>query len=188
MRFINILLVAISIIIYNPLYIYAHSLRIIKSSSGTGLLNSKIIFLADQLENNISEAYKSWPIVVTTFVDINRLDETNTFGRAIAESLIHELQVRGWNVLEIRLSRSIFVNDKGEFALTRDRNKLKSSKVKVRLLVLGTYFITGNNVVINARIVDFLTGQVLSTAQAAVPINGLEGILTPSLIPSIRIE
>ncbi len=168
--------------------VYAGKLRIVGSCTPWGLLNSKVIFLADQLENNLSGAIKSMPTVVATFVSVNNFDHTNTFGRWLTEALIHELQVRGWNVTDIRLSKSISMNKRGEFVLTRDSSKVKNSNVRVGLMVTGTYLIAGSQVIVNARVIDAVSGRVVSTAQAVVPIYGIEGLFAPDIVPAVKVE
>ncbi len=151
-------------------------LHLIKSSSPVGYLNSMLIFLADQIEKNKDRKFISEPVVITTFANLDNLNQTSSLGRLIAESLIHEFQVRKWRVLDIRLSKNIEVNEKGEFILNRDVEKLYK-KYRIAGVITGTYSLTEECVVINARLIDVRTGVVLSSGQVCVPTYGIEELL-----------
>ncbi len=132
--------------------------------------NARIIFMADQLERNLDRKSLSNTVIVTSFANLNRLSETTSFGRLIAENLIHELQVRRWQVFEVRLTRDIIINETGEFSLSRDIKRLKE-QYKIGGIVTGTYSLTGNNIIVNARVIDINSGIVISSAQANMPLN-----------------
>jgi TolB-like protein len=162
-------------------------LHLIKSGSPVGYLNSMLIFLADQIEKNKDRKFLSEPVVITTFSNLDNLEETNSLGRLIAESLIHEFQVRKWRVLDIRLSKNIEVNSKGEFVLNRDVEKLYK-RYRVAGVITGTYSITEECVFINARLIDVRTGVVLSSGQVCVPTYGIEELLFDrESAPAVRI-
>ncbi len=162
-------------------------LHLIKSSSPIGYLNSMLIFLADQIEKNKDRKLISEPIVITTFANLDNLKETNSLGRLIAESLIHEFQVRKWRVLDIRLSKNIEVNNKGEFVLDRDVEKLYK-RYRVAGVITGTYSVTEECVFINARLIDIRTGVVLSSGQVCVSTYGIEELLFDrDSAPAVRI-
>lgn len=148
------------------------SLSIIKSDTPEGILNSRIIFLADQLERNVDKNLKRIPVIVTSFVDLDNLTKTNTIGRLIAESLKHELQVRKWKILDIRITKNIYVNKNGEFVLSRNIKKLKSTKgYEIGGILTGTYSFIKDSLIINAEIIDLSNGLVVSTGQIILPAN-----------------
>jgi TolB-like protein len=132
--------------------------------------NSRIIFMADQLERNLDRKNLSNTVIVTSFANLNRLSETTSFGRLVAENLIHELQVRKWQVFEVRLTKDIIINESGEFSLSRDIKRLKD-QYKIGGIVTGTYSVTGNNIIVNSRVIDINSGIVISSAQANLPVN-----------------
>lgn len=132
--------------------------------------NSRIIFMADQLERNLDRKNLANTFIVTSFTNLNRLSETTSFGRLVAENFIHELQVRKWQVFEVRLTKDIVINETGEFSLSRDIKKLKD-QYKIGGIVTGTYSVTGNNIIVNARVIDINSGIVVSSAQANMPVS-----------------
>ncbi len=135
-----------------------------------GNFNSRIIFMADQLERNLEKKDLSNTFIVTSFANLNRLSETTSFGRLISENLIHELQVRKWHVFEVRLTKDVIINETGEFSLSRDIKKLKE-QFKIAGIVTGTYSVSGNSIIVNARVIDINSGIVLSSAQSHMPKN-----------------
>jgi len=151
---------------------YSDKVSPITSKTLEGNLNSQIIFLADQLENNINKKYKKYPVVITTFVNLDNLTKTGQLGRLIAESLQHELQVRKWKVIDIRVTKNIYVNENGEFILSRNINKLKNTKgFNVGGILTGTYSFVRDSVIVNAKIIDLSNGLIVSSGQIILPIN-----------------
>ena len=151
-------------------------LDILPSITPEGNLNSRVIFLADQLVRNIDNRFRYEPIVVTTFVNLDNMKETSSLGRLIAENLIHELQVRGWKVFDIRLAKDIVVKPQGEFSITRDIRNIRNY-YRVNSVISGTYAITSNSVIVNARIIDVKSGVVVSTGQIILPIEDVASLL-----------
>jgi TolB-like protein len=134
------------------------------SGSAAGTFNSGMIFVAEQLDRNADPGMRVRPTIVTSFVNLNDLGETSALGRLIGENLGHELQVRNWAVADIRLTKSLIINQAGEFSLSRDIRQLRDS-YPVSNIVTGTYVATGDGVLINVRIVDSTNGVVISSAQ-----------------------
>ena len=145
------------------------------SETAAGNLNAMIIFLADQLERNIDSKHFSQPAVISTFVSLDNLKSTSTFGRLITENLSHELQVRKWKVVDIRMSKDIMINKSGEFSLSRDVRNLKDMQ-NIRAIVTGTYSFAEEYVIVNAKVLNVETGMILSTAQMAMPIDQIGSI------------
>lgn len=132
--------------------------------------NARIIFMADQLERNLDRQKMSNTVIVTSFANLNRLSETTAFGRLMAENLIHELQVRKWQVFEVRLTKDVIINEAGEFSLSRDIKRLKE-QYKIGGIVAGTYSISGNDIIVNSRVIDINSGVVISSAQSNMPVD-----------------
>lgn len=151
-------------------------LNIIESKNPIGYLNSQAIFLADQLERNLDKKYIASPVMVTSFLNLDNLKETSGLGRLLAESLIHELHVRRWKVIDARLVKDIIINTHGEFALSRDIKNIKAS-YNVTGIVTGTYTVTESAVIVNAKVMDIDTGVITSSGQISIPLGGMESLL-----------
>ncbi len=102
------------------------------------------------------------PIGVTTFVNIDDLYTSSTFGRMVSEQLMSELAMQGFDVVELRHADALqFLNSSGEFALSRDVRAVRSQR-QLAAVVVGTYVVSPDRVYVNARLVQPSTSLVLS--------------------------
>jgi len=132
-------------------------------------LNITIIDIAKQLldSNHTKDQNPPLRIILTSFVDLNDLEETNTFGRLISESMFNELHIRDFKVSDFRGQNAISVNQDGEFHITRDLKKLRDNIEATEFILVGTYVKFENkSILINTRIVDSISGDVKSSARA----------------------
>lgn len=134
------------------------------SASPSGVFNSGMIFVAEQLDRNVKPEARALSTLVTSFADLNNLGESSAFGRMVGEHLMHELQLRGWGVSDVRLSRELIVNDAGEFSLSRDIKRLRESFPAANV-VTGTYTSTIDGILLSVRVIDMSTGALVSSAQ-----------------------
>ena len=134
------------------------------STIPSGLFNAGIIFIAEQIDRNISQDDRQLATVFNSIVDLNNLAETSAFGRLVGEHLIHELHVRGWPVSDIRLSKNLIINDFGEFSLSRDLRRLRDLMPAANV-VTGTYTSTKDGVLLSIRVLNLDTGRFVSSAQ-----------------------
>ena len=141
-----------------------------------GNLNAMIIFMADQLDINNDSKYFSQPTIVSSFVSLDNLKESSKFGRLLAESLIHELQVRNWTVVEIKMAKTMAINKDGEFSLSRNVDEIRT-KYRARSIVTGTYVVSDDTVIVNGKVLNIDSGIVLSTAQISVPLDSVSAMV-----------
>lgn len=121
----------------------------------------KTSYIVDQVEN-FYRGSNPGPIGVTTFVNLDDLNTTSSFGRMYAEQVMSELSMRGFDVVELRHSDALqFLSDSGEFALSRDVGAVRRSRQLGGVLV-GTYVVSPVRVYVNARLVDPSSSLVLS--------------------------
>ena len=129
-------------------------------------LNGAIYAIADELFTSNTNKDKNTSVILTSFVDLNQLNKTTTFGRLLGESMFNELHIRNFKIIDFRGQDAVSVNGDGEFHLTRDVEKLKDHIEAVEYVVVGTYVkFEEKNLLINARILDSETGEVISTAR-----------------------
>ncbi len=127
-------------------------------------LEGTIDSLATQMMRN-TKIPTNKPVLVTSFVRLDNFKETNEFGRVIGESLINELSNRGFNVIEFRGQLNISIDENGEYFISRDISKLKE-KIPNTYVVVGTYSRQYGKVVLNARVVDNISGRIISSSRA----------------------
>lgn len=164
-----------------------NELPVLQANSAPGKFSSRMIFLADQLERNIDHKQVNSSYLIGSFVDLNDMTKSSPMGRLIAENLMHELQVRSWRIFEPRLMQNFMINEGGEFVLSRDVKQLKT-KYGVSGVVAGTYIVSGDYTVVNARVINVDNGIVLSTGQVQVPSNWFsDSLMSASAIRAMKI-
>lgn len=132
-------------------------------------LESTIASLATQMMQN-KKMHTTKPVLITTFVRLDNLKKTSEFGRVLSESMINELSNRGFNIIEFRGQVGVSINELGEYFITRDSSKLKNS-IENTYVVVGTYSRQYKNIMLNARVIDNITGQIISTSRATFAHN-----------------
>ena len=133
-------------------------------TEGFKQLDLVIKSLSEQLiaNKNVSENKK---IILTSIVKLDSLNKTSNFGRTISESLINDLHSNKFQVVDLRANKDLSINADGEYFLSRDIQKISEKHGDVNILV-GTYSkFEYDNVVINIRLLNSITAEVLSTAK-----------------------
>ncbi len=131
--------------------------------------------IADGLEINLNQPIsKEDLIIVASFVKIDNLNESSTFGRMIAEQIASRLTQRGYKVQELKLRQgSIFVQEgKGEFLLSRDLQHL-SKNYNASAVVVGTFAETLGRIYVSARIVKPSDSIVISSYDLGIKLGSL---------------
>lgn len=139
------------------------------SNSDAGTINRLMSALSAQLTAN-----KNFPnvqtsaIAITSFVSLDDLKSTSRLSNLISENLIHEMQVRGYKVIDFKTMDTIKINASGDFLFSRDIAQLRKS-LNIDYALTGTYVKYRTGTVINARIICLKTHVVLSSAQILIP-------------------
>ncbi|WP_152512971.1 FlgO family outer membrane protein [Desulfovibrio sp. X2] len=111
-------------------------------------------------------------IVLTSFVDVDDLDNTSTLGRVIPEQISSRLAQKGFTTVELKgLTPQIEVREgQGEFGLSRRVKPVNKTTYGYAVLV-GTYAVGLNVVTVNARIVRSSDNAVLAGADYNIPLT-----------------
>ncbi len=130
-----------------------------------GGIDDKIVELADNLLSSSKIPQDDLGnIAITSFVNLHKLNQTSYFGRTVSETFFNELFIRGFNVADFRGKNVLTVNQTGEFYITRD-SKAISQKIRNSYVLVGTYSIIDGRILINARIMDNVTGKLVAAAK-----------------------
>lgn len=117
------------------------------------------------------------PLIVATFVDINRLTESSTLGRMMAEQVSARLTQLQVPVVELKLRGSAFVKEgKGELLLSREIRDL-SLEHKVQAVVVGTYAIGAERLYLNLKLVRPTDNRILAAQDMAVDLDETTWVL-----------
>lgn len=127
--------------------------------------------MAHQLEIGLKDkGIKRLPIAITPFVDLKKPKEDNGMGVELAEGFFHELQVRGFNVVDYQaLPFKKGQQKKIEFLPDFYR------QYRISYVVTGTYTVTPDGLLLNARVLDTVSQQVVATGQSQLSLSDLEG-------------
>ena len=135
-----------------------------KNVTNQNSLEATIASLSTQIMQN-KKLDTNKPVLITSFVRLDKLKETSEFGRVIGESLINELSNRGFNIIEFRGQMAVSINEQGEYFISRKPHEIKGSALST-YIVVGTYSRQSGKVILNARIIDNITGKIISSARA----------------------
>ncbi len=103
------------------------------------------------------------PVLVTTFVDNNDLEQTSQFGRVLQEHIASRLVQLGYTVREMKLANTLRIEPKsGETILTRDLSQLSSGQ-QAQAILVGTISRTDRILYISARLINPLNNNILAT-------------------------
>lgn len=101
-------------------------------------------------------------LLPTTFVKLDDLYMTSSFGRYCAQQLADELHAHGMAVVEVRRMKKVAVQRKsGEFMLSREAKEIVK-KCRANTIMMGTYTITPGTAILNVRLIDARTSRVRS--------------------------
>jgi TolB-like protein len=126
--------------------------------------------LADGLEQNlVQHVDRTRPILFTSFVDLDDLNTSSTFGRLLGEQVASRMSQLGYRVVELKLRQGSMVvsQEAGEMILSRDLRDVRTNHDTQAVLV-GTYVVTENAVIVSARLLSTLDGAILATRDATL--------------------
>jgi len=118
---------------------------------------------ADHLLKGVSRIETKQPILVTSFVNIDDVQQSSTFGRMTAEQIGSRIVQRGYKVIEMKMRGSVFVQEKtGELLLSRQLRQI-SLEHDAYAVVVGTYGASKGTVYVTAKLVRAADNVILSS-------------------------
>ena len=130
-------------------------------------------YIADTLEDNLRHSVSpNQPILVASFVNVNRLEESSTFGHIISEQIASRFAQKGYKIIEMKLRQnSVFIKEeKGEFLLSRDLQEINNAYDSSAVIV-GTYAYGYKMLYVSARIVRVSDSEVIASADYGIPMK-----------------
>jgi len=120
--------------------------------------------LTRQLLANRRDGDNGGRLIFTTLVNLDDLRQTSKFGRAMSESMATQLFQHGYGVVELRKVANIMIQaQNGEMILSRDAARL-ARQYEANAIVAGTYSLTPRTVIVNVKLLDVRSQEVLSVA------------------------
>ncbi|KEA64382.1 Flagellar protein FlgO [Marinobacterium lacunae] len=129
--------------------------------------------MAAQLSSGLDEnRVRRLPMAILQFHELVERQRVGEIGERLSDSFIFQLEHLGYNLVDYR-AVSLTTTAKQEpdpssLSLLRSRNR-------IYFVLTGTYAVQPEGMVINARVLDTTTRQVLASAQSHIPLNRLEG-------------
>jgi TolB-like protein len=131
--------------------------------------------MAIQLVNGLNQnRVKRFPIAVLPFASLRNSVPDPLLGDRLSESFIFPLQQRGYNLVDYR-AVSLATTEKSP--VSKQNISALRQRYKIYFVLTGTYAHHPDGIVINARVLDTTTRQVLASAQTHIPNQRLEGAL-----------
>lgn len=125
---------------------------------------------ADLLANT-RELDPNKPVVAASFVSIDDLSESSTFGRTLSEMFASSLSRAGLMLIEVKMRNSLFIEEQtGELILSRDIRRLSASH-DAQAILLGTYAQGQSTAYVNVRLVRTRDNVVLGASSVQIPLD-----------------
>jgi len=110
-------------------------------------------------------------IVAASFVNINNLNDSSSFGRIAAQQLSSRFTQKGYTVAEMLLRNNIYIKERsGEFLLSRALRNISAAH-DAQAVIVGTYAVASANVYVTAKIVRISDSAVLSSHDYVLPLG-----------------
>lgn len=129
----------------------------------------------DMLEGNLLyDLDRTLPILSTSFVNLDNLNETSAFGRLVGVQIASRFSQHGYKVIDLRLSNGkVLVKERnGELVLSRDMKKINNYH-EAQAILVGTYTIAGNRAFLSTRLVSTLDNSILSSYNFSIRMGDL---------------
>lgn len=143
---------------------------------GSRGLVSASYHMADALENNLKHRISpNESLLVASFVNVNNLEQSSTFGRIISEQIASRFAQNGYKIIEMKLrQKSVFIEEgKGEFLLSRDLREIGESHGSPAVVV-GTYAQGYNSIYVSARIVRTSDSEVIASCDYSMTMSPID--------------
>lgn len=111
------------------------------------------------------------PLIAASFVNIDDLEETSSFGRIVSQQFSTKFTQLGFNVVEMLVRRNIYIEQKGgEFLLSREVQVLGEVH-DAQAVIVGTYAAGKNSVFVTAKLIAAKGNTVMASFDYQLPVG-----------------
>ncbi|MGB0733445.1 MAG: FlgO family outer membrane protein [Pontibacterium sp.] len=131
--------------------------------------------MAEQLSVGLKKhKVKRLPMMIMPFVDLERASQryTGALGERVSDSFFFQLQQYDFNLIDYR---AVSLATTAKNLVSRQNMSSLRNRYRIYFILTGTYSRYPDGIVINARVLDTTSRQVLATAQSHIPDERLEG-------------
>ncbi len=127
---------------------------------------------AEHLISSASDVLiQSKPLLITSFVNIDNLNTSSTFGRITSEQVGSQFSQSGYRVIEMKLRKDVLIKGQsGEFILSRALKSLSTS-YDAQAVLAGTYAVGANMVYVTSKLISPHDGVVLASYDYMLPMG-----------------
>ena len=150
-------------------------------------LISKTYGAADKLVEQLEKLDENDGFVVASFVDINSLDQSSSFGRISAEQVASRLAQHGFKILDVKLRKEDILiqsaedsaGNPGEFLLSRDLKEGIGPQHDISAVVVGMYTTSryGRNTHVSVRALKVEDGTILAAHDFSLDNREIQALL-----------
>ena len=117
------------------------------------------------------DSIKEGPILVASFVSLDNLNESSTFGRVISEQVASRFKQKGYTTIEMKLRTTVFIKEgSGEFLLSRELSKI-GNKHSAQAVIVGSYTAASDRVYLTIRVVNVEDSEILASYDYNIPMS-----------------
>lgn len=150
-------------------FILLHGCASISREFDANIIKENYIAADSLIEQSGHNLAKDEPVLVASFVNIDDLDSSSTFGRITAEQIASRLSQHSIKVIDMKLRNNVFIKQRsGEFILSRELKNI-SKEYEAQAVLCGTYAIGKNDVYISAKLIRAVDGVILSSYDYTLP-------------------
>ncbi len=152
------------------LYAIENNIRIVDANDD--VVTAANYKAADYLAGKLpKDMLKDSPLLIASFVSIDNLSESSTFGRMVSEQISSRFKQIGYTTIELKLRTTTFIKEgSGEFMLSRELSDI-TTKHRAQAVVVGTYAIASDRVYLTVRIVNAENSAILASYDYNVPMT-----------------
>lgn len=154
---------------------YLHSLQ---NARSTVMLGEYIEQLSMDLIAHLKSNNEIPLVGVTSIVEVSsNLSTITPLSNVLTEEFITELQHQNIYVVDYKITNGITVSPYGEFVFYRNSVE-ELSEDKINHVLAGTLTYTKQGIIVNARVVEFESKKVISSAKKLIPYFVFDSVIT----------
>ncbi|MBN0987048.1 FlgO family outer membrane protein [Amphritea pacifica] len=143
--------------------------------SGADPLSEAVAQMAVQLNVGLAEnRIKRLPIAILPFVQLGNKASGTPTGERLSENFIFQLQQHGYNLVDFR---AVSLNTTVKDPLSTENLSGIRNRFRIHFVLTGTYSQHPDGIIVNARVLDTTSRQIMASAQTNIPSVRLEGAL-----------
>lgn len=155
----------------SEVYLQAAEKNILLTGSDYDIMGANYNAVDSLLRKLPVELPKDSPILVASFVNLDDLTESSTFGRVVSEQVASRLKQKGYTTIEMKLRTTVFIKKgSGEFLLSRELSNI-GSKHRAQVAVVGSYAAARDRVYLTVRVVNVSDSRILSAYDYHLPMS-----------------